>query len=321
MKKNNIKNSIILVTGGAGFIGSQLIESLLRLKPKKIYILDNLYRGKLSNIAQSLKNPRVVLHKGSITNGHKVDKLMSKADYCFHMASMTINSCLKYPKDAFNMMFRGTFNIAESATKYKIKKLIFSSSASIYGLAQHFPTPETDHPYDNRTFYGVGKLFGEGMLRSYHYSYGLNYVALRYFNVYGPRMDTKGKYTTVFINWLKNIKKNIQPIVLGDGSISMDLVFVSDVIKANIQAAVFDINDEVFNIGSGKETTLNELLRLMLVINNSKLKPKFLTAKLMNPVTRRKADITKAKKLLGWKPEVNLREGLKILSDWYFQKK
>lgn len=320
MKKNKITNASILVTGAAGFIGSHLVDRLLIFKPKRIYMLDNLSRGKLDNIKHSLNNSRLVFKKGTITNRKTVDSLMSEVDYCFHMASMSINTCRQYPNDAFNVMFRGTFNIADAATKYNIKKLIYSSSASVYGAAQDFPTPETNHPYDNKTLYGVGKLFGEGILKSYHYSYGLNYVALRYFNVYGPRMDTQGKYNAVFLKWLDRIKKNIQPIIYGDGSISMDLVYVGDVVEANIAALASNVNDEVFNVGYGTETSLKKLLLLMLTTNKSSLTPKFINIKSVNPVPRRKADISKANRLLHWQPKVKLEQGIEILSNWYLKK-
>ncbi len=321
MKKSKIKNSVILVTGGAGFIGSHLIDQLLIYKPKKIYLLDSLYRGKLKNIAHLMNHPTVEFVKGDIRNNSLVNRLMSRSDYCFHLASISINACASYPQKAFDVMLSGTFNIARSAVKYKVKKLIFSSSASIYGLAQHFPTPETDNPYNNQTFYGAAKLFSEQLLRSYHYMYGLPYVALRYFNVYGVRMDVKGRYTAVFIKWLDSIRNSNQPIVHGDGSTTMDFVYVTDVARANILALESDVTDEVFNIGTSQETSLKQLLELLLKINHANIKPKYIESKMVNPVQRRRAAIKKAEALIGFKPKIYLEEGLKLLCEWYSSKK
>ncbi|EKD94615.1 MAG: NAD-dependent epimerase/dehydratase [uncultured bacterium] len=318
---NKIAKATILVTGGAGFIGSHLIEQLLILKPKKIYILDNLYRGKIKNIAHLFSNPYIEFIKGDIRNASLVNRIMSKSDYCFHLASMSLNACAAYIKQAFDVMVSGTFNIIQSAQKYKIKKLIYSSSASIYGMADHYPTAETHHPYDNKTFYGAAKLFGEQLLRTYYYIYGLKYIALRYFNVYGVRMDTRGKYTAVFIKWLDCIKSGSQPTIYGNGLTTMDFIYVTDVVKANILALESNISDEIFNIGSGEETGLKKLLRLILKINHRpKQNPKYILTKIVNTVQRRQADISKAEKMLKFRPQVSLKEGLIRLCDWYFNK-
>lgn len=317
---NTLEGSTIFVTGGAGFIGSQLVKILNTHKPKKIYILDNLYRGKLKNLNALLPDPSIEVIKGDICNEHVVDRLMSKSDYCFHLAAMSLNACAAYPKQALDVMFGGTFNVIRSAAKHKIKKLIYSSSASIYGLAQHFPTPETDNPYDTKTFYGTGKLFGEQMLRTYHYTYGLDYVGLRYFNVYGVGMDTKGRYTAVFIKWLDCIKNSTQPSIYGNGSTTMDFIYVTDVVKANILALQSPATDVVLNIGSGKETSLKQLLELLLKINNSSIKPLYVSTKVVNPVPRRHADITQARKLIGFSPSLSLEEGLQLLNEWYLKK-
>ena len=196
--------------------------------------------------------------------------------------------------------------------------MIFSSSASIYGLATNFPTPESNSPYDNKTFYGAAKLFGEQILRSYNHMYGLNYIALRYFNVYGPRMDMKGKYTEVMIKWLDCILKGEKPIIYGNGSTTMDFIYVKDVARCNVLALLSDITDEVFNVGFSRETSLKELLELMLEINNSKIGYKLEPESKVNPVARRIADSKKVKKMLNFVPEVPLEAGIKFLSEWYF---
>lgn len=317
---NKVENATIFITGGAGFIGSYLVEELLPLKPKKIIILDNLIRGSFDNMKSFISNPIVEFVEGDIRDYELVDKLMAQADYLFHMAALRINACAANPEDGFDVMVKATFNVAQCAVKHKVKKVIYSSSASVYGLAQHFPTPETDNPFDNQTFYGGAKLFGEQLFRSYKFMYNLNYVALRYFNVYGPRMDTDGKYTEVMIKWLDCIRDNKNPLIYGDGSTSMDFVYVRDVAKANVAALLADVTDQAFNVGNNRETSLKQLLVLLLNANNSTLQPEHREDNTVNPVSRRLADIEKAEKLLGFKPTVTLEEGLKLLSAWYFQK-
>jgi UDP-glucose 4-epimerase len=315
-----ISGKSILVTGGAGFIGSYVAEQLLPHKPKKIIIIDNLIRGSLENMASFSNNPLVEFINGDIRDIAKLESCFKDIDYVFHMAALRINSCAANPEEGFDVMLKATFNLAQLCLKYKVKKVVYSSSASVYGLAQHFPTPESDNPYDNRTFYGGAKLWGEQLFRSYKFMYGLDYVALRYFNVYGPRMDTDGKYTEVMIKWLDCIRDNKQPLIFGDGSGSMDFVHVKDIAKANIAALVADCTDNAFNVGYGKETSLKELLELILKANNSKLEPKHMPENTVNPVSRRLADTSKAKKLLNYTATITLEEGLKELSEWYFKK-
>jgi UDP-glucose 4-epimerase len=317
---NKIKNSTILITGGAGFIGSYVVEELLQLEPKKIIIIDNLIRGSLENMTNFISNPVVQFIEGDIRETSLVEKCIAASDYVFHMAALRINACAANPREGFEVMLKSTFDIAELCVKHKIKKIIYSSSASVYGLAQHFPTPETDHPYDNQTFYGAAKMWGEQLFRSYKFMYGLDYVALRYFNAYGPRMDTDGKYTEVMIKWLDCIRDNKRPLIYGDGSTTMDFVYVKDIAKANIAALQADISDEVFNIGDGRETSLKELLKVLLSVNNSELQAEHRQENSINPVSRRLADITKAKQLLNFSPFISLEKGLAELSKWYFEK-
>ena len=218
-------------------------------------------------------------------------------------------------------MLKSTYQLAELCVKYKVKKVIYSSSASVYGLAQHFPTPETDNPYDNQTFYGGAKLWGEQLLRSYKFMYDLDYVALRYFNVYGPRMDTDGKYTEVMIRWLDCISESRPPLIYGDGNTTMDFVYVGDIAKANVAALLSNISDQVFNIGNCEETSLSKLLTILLKVNNSTLTPQYMEADTINPVSRRQANNDKAKRLLNFSPFMSLEDGLYELSQWYFKKK
>ncbi len=321
MTQNKVKGATILVTGGAGFIGSYVVEELLKYDPKKIIIIDNLIRGTHDNMRNFFNNPIVEFIEGDIRDTDLLEKCIEPCDFVFHMAALRINACAANPRDGFEVMIKATFELAELCVKHKIKKVIYSSSASVFGLAQHFPTPETDNPYDNQTFYGGAKLWGEQLFRSYKFMYSLDFAALRYFNAYGPRMDTDGKYTEVMIRWLDCIKDGKDPIIHGDGSTTMDFVYVRDIAKANVAALMADVTDENFNIGCGVETSLKELLVALLEVNNSNLTPVFLDVKTVNPVARRLADINKAKNLLQFEPNVALHEGLKELSEWYFEKK
>ena len=317
---NKMENSKILVTGGAGFIGSYVVELLLGYRPEKIIILDNLIRGSHENMINFKDNPLVQFREGDIRNNELLEDCIKDCDYVFHMAALRINSCVANPKEGFEVMLQSTFNLAELCVKHKIKKVVYSSSASIYGLAQNFPTPETDNPYNNQTFYGAAKMWGEQLFRSYKFMYGLDYVALRYFNAYGPRMDTDGKYTEVMIKWLDCIRDGKNPLIYGDGSTTMDFVYVKDIAQANIVAMISDITDEAFNIGNCEETSLMQLLDVLLTVNNSQLVPEYREENSVNPVSRRLADVEKAKKMLDFTPSISLSEGMKELSAWYFSK-
>jgi UDP-glucose 4-epimerase len=317
---NKVKGSTILVTGGAGFIGSYVIEQLIPLQPKKIIIIDNFIRGSQANMKSFIDNPIVELHEGDMRDTALVEKCIAGTDYVFHMAALRINACAANPRDGFDVMLKSTFEVAELCVKHKVKKVIYSSSASVYGLAQHFPTPETDNPYNNQTFYGTAKMWGEQLFRSYKFMYGLDYVALRYFNAYGPRMDTDGKYTEVMIKWLDCIRDGKSPLIYGDGSTTMDFVYVRDIAKANVAALQADVTDEAFNIGNCEETSLKGLLDVLLKVNDSTLEPAYRDESSVNPVSRRLADISKAQRLLDFTPTVSLEQGMKELSEWYFEK-
>lgn len=317
---NKVKDSVILVTGGAGFIGSYVVEELILLKPRKIIIIDNLIRGGYPNMKNFANNPVVEFHNADMRDLDLLEKCIAGTDYVFHMAALRINSCAANPREGFEVMLKSTFEVASLCVKHKVKKVIYSSSASVYGLAQHFPTPESDNPYNNQTFYGAAKMWGEQLFRSFKFMYGLDYVALRYFNAYGPRMDTDGKYTEVMIKWLDCIRDDKNPLIYGDGSTTMDFVYVKDIAKSNIAALQADITDEAFNIGNCEETSLKELLAVLLKVNDSHLTPEYRAENSINPVSRRLADISKAKDLLRFTPSISLEQGMKELSEWYFEK-
>ncbi|MDB5012124.1 MAG: NAD-dependent epimerase, partial [Daejeonella sp.] len=302
-------------------IGSYIIEELLKFEPAKIRIIDNLIRGSYENMKSFIDHPSVEFIEGDIRDTALLEKCISGMDYVFHLAALRINACAASPKEGFDVMLTATFELANLAVKHKIKKVIYSSSASVYGLAQHFPTSESDNPYNNQTFYGGAKVWGEQLFRNYKFMYGLDYVGLRYFNVYGPRMDTDGKYTEVMIRWIDCILHDKAPEIYGDGSTSMDFVYVGDVALANVAALLSDVSDEVFNVGTSRETSLKQLLEVLLELQESSLEPIYKAENSINPVSRRLADNSKAKKLLNFEPGVKLEHGLQELIKWYCSKK
>ncbi len=313
-----IDGSHLLVTGGCGLIGSTTIDLLLKdYSPARIVILDNLARGTLANVERALTDSRVSLVRGDIRDVDAVRAATRGSDAVIHMATLRITACAAEPREALAVMCDGSFNVLEAARAEGVKKVVAASSASVYGMAEQFPTPETHHPYRNRTWYGTTKIMLEGLLRSFNDMYGLPYVALRYFNVYGPRMDIHGQYTEVMIRWMERIAAGQPPLILGDGTQTMDFVYVDDVARANILALTSDADDEVFNVGSATETSLNELAGVLLRTMDSGLRPEYRPERKVNPVPRRLADITKAEERLGFKAQVSLPEGLRRLVDWW----
>jgi UDP-glucose 4-epimerase len=313
-----IDGSRILVTGGCGLIGSTTIDILLRdHAPEQIVILDNLERGTLRNVEHALQDPRVTLVRGDIRDVPTVQKTTKGMDAVIHMATRRITACAAEPRAALEVMCDGSFNVLEAAQNHGVKKFVTASSASIYGLADTFPTREDHHPYNNRTWYGASKIMLEGLLRSFNDMYGLPYTALRYFNVYGPRMDVHGKYTEVLIRWMERIAAGQAPLIFGDGNQTMDFVYIDDVARSNVLALQSDLQDDVFNVASGVETSLNDLAYALLRVMGSNLKPEYGPERKVNPVSRRLADTSKAKQLLGFEATVGLDEGLTRLVDWW----
>jgi UDP-glucose 4-epimerase len=307
----------ILVTGGAGTIGSTLVDQLVEAGAAEIVVLDNLVRGRRANLAWALESGPVELVEGDINDRGLVGDLTAGRDLVFHLAALRITQCAEQPRLALESLVDGTFTVIEAAVAAGVKKVIASSSASVYGLAESFPTTERHHPYNNDTFYGAAKAFNEGMLRSFHAMSGLDYVALRYFNVYGPRMDIHGLYTEVLIRWMERIVRGEPPLIFGDGQQTMDFVHVHDIARANILAARADVTDAVYNIASATETSLLDLARALLTAMDSDGKPEFAPARAVNGVTRRLADISAAARDLDWRPEIGLDEGLRGLVKWW----
>ncbi len=314
----DIRDANILVTGGCGLIGSTTIDLLLRdSSPGRIVILDDLSRGTLTNVEKSLQDPRVSLIRGDIRDAETVKAATQGMDAVIHMAALRITACAADPRQAQGVMCDGSFNVVEAAHLAGVKKVVAASSASIYGLAESFPTREDHHPYNNRTWYGASKIMLEGLLRSYNDMYGLPYAALRYFNVYGPRMDIYGKYTEVLIRWMERIASGQPPLILGDGRQTMDFVYIEDVARSNILALQSDASDEVFNVASGQETSLNDLATALLKVMGSNLKPEYGPERTVNSVSRRLADISKAERMLGFRTSIGLEEGLAQLVSWW----
>jgi UDP-glucose 4-epimerase len=309
----------ILVTGGAGTIGSALVDQLVEAGAAQIVVLDNLARGRRENLAaaQAAAGDRVRLVVGDINDRVQVNDLMAGTDLVFHLAALRITQCAENPRLALESLVDGTFTIIEAAVEAGVRKIVASSSASMYGLAESFPTTERHHPYNNDTFYGAAKAFNEGMLRSFHAMNGLDYVALRYFNVYGPRMDAYGVYTEVLIRWMQRINQGEPPLILGDGKQTMDFVHVHDIARANVLAARSAATDAVYNIASGVETSLLELAAAMVAAMDADLEPEFGPARKVNNVSRRLADISAAAADLGWQPRIGLDEGLRGLVTWW----
>ncbi|MFG1871194.1 NAD-dependent epimerase/dehydratase family protein [Micromonospora arborensis] len=313
----SVKNARALVTGGAGTIGSHVVDLLVRGGASEVVVLDNLVRGRRENLTWALRDDRVTVVEGDIRDVDLVRDVTRGKDLVFHLAAIRITQCAEEPRLANEVLVDGTFNVLEAAAAEGVRKVVASSSASVYGLAEEFPTNERHHPYNNDTFYGAAKAFNEAMLRSFHGMYGLDYVALRYFNVYGQRMDVHGLYTEVLIRWMERIDAGLPPLILGDGTQTMDFVDVVDIARANILAAESPHTDEVFNIASGVETSLEELARTLLSVMKSDRTPEYGPARKVNGVTRRLADTSAAAQALGFRAEIGLREGLEGLVEWW----
>ncbi|MER6565474.1 NAD-dependent epimerase/dehydratase family protein [Streptomyces sp. NPDC001093] len=315
---SSVRGKKILVTGGAGTIGSNLVDLLAEGGAREIVVLDNLVRGRRANLARALPSGVVDIVEGDVRDAATVRKVTEGSDLVFHLAAIRITQCAEEPRLANEVLVDGTFNVLEAAAEAGVAKVIASSSASVYGMAETFPTTERHHPYNNDTFYGAAKAFNEGMLRSFHAMYGLDYVALRYFNVYGPRMDIHGLYTEVLIRWMERIEAGEPPLILGDGTQTMDFVDVRDIARANVLAAESDLTDEVFNIASGTETSLKELAEgLLEAMGAQGLEPVHGPARAVNGVTRRLADTTQAAERLGFTARIDLRTGLRDLVEWW----
>jgi UDP-glucose 4-epimerase len=307
----------VLVTGGAGMIGSAIVDQLLHHDIDQIVVIDNFVRGRRANLSGALETGRVAVLDRDVADRSALADALADVEIVFHQAALRITQCAAEPRLAMQVLIDGTFNVLEAAVMAGVRRVVAASSASAYGLAAAFPTSELHHPYANRTLYGAAKVFNEGLLRSFNEMYGIEYVALRYFNVYGPRMDIHGAYTEALIRWMQRIDAGQPPLIFGDGTQTVDLVYVDDVARANVLGAETGVDDEVLNVGSGTETSLNELAHALLSAMGSDLCPEHTAERAVNSVPRRLADTRRARELLGFEAEVSLDQGLRRLVEWW----
>ena len=321
----NLEGARVLVIGGAGFIGSHVVKELLKEPVKEVIIYDNFTRGKMENIEESLKDKRCYIfpYGGDIRDIDVLDKAMEGIDYVFHLAAMWLLHCKDFPRTAFEVNIYGTFNVLEACVRHRVKKLIYSSSASVYGDALEVPMTE-EHPFNNRYFYGATKIAGEAMCTAFNDRYGLSVIGLRYANVYGPHQDQRGVYTGVIPTILNRIDSGEPIVINGDGSQAYDFIYVEDVARANICALKSNVNFGFYNVGTGVQTSIKELVNLIMKLTGAKnriiYKPyppddarQFVKNRVLSP--------EKAEREIGFKYKYSLEEGLKKLIEWRKRKK
>lgn len=317
----DIKGKRLLVIGGAGFIGSHTVDALINEDVREICIFDNFTRGREENIKDVLKDPRVRVfeHGGDILHRDILDKAVRGMDGVFHFAALWLLHCHDYPRSAFEVNISGTFNVLEAVINNGVRRLVYSSSASVYGDALEEPMTE-DHPYNNTNFYGATKIAGEHMCRSLYHRFkdtekAFDYVGLRYMNVYGPRQDYKGAYIAVIMKMLDRLDQGLPPIVYGDGSQSYDFIFVKDCGKANVCAMKSDATDSFYNVGCGEKTSILELGELLIKLKGADLKIQYEPAG-STFVKNRVGSTEKALREIRFEAGMSLEEGLKQLIEW-----
>jgi UDP-glucose 4-epimerase len=307
----------VLVTGGAGLVGSTIVDQLVPLGVNEIRVLDLGDHQQVANLDAARGGGPVVFVEGDVRERATVDDVMRGVDVVFHQAAIRITRCAEEPRLAHEVLVDGTFNVAEAAAREQVAKVVVASSASVYGEASEYPTTEDAPPFANRTLYGAAKNFNEALFRSFHEMYGLDYIALRYFNVYGPRMNVHGPHTEVLIRWMERIDSGEPPLIFGDGAQTMDCVYVDDVAAANVLAAQGGATDVVCNVASGTETTLDELAKLLIRVMGAALEPVYGPERTVNAVPRRLGSTHLAHELLGFEAKVPLEEGLRRLVSWW----
>ena len=313
----DVRGTRVVVVGGAGLIGSHVVDRLTREDVKEIVVYDNFTRGTIGNLDQALLDPRVKVFElgGDILHTDILQASFEQTDVVFHLAALWLLHCHEFPQSAFEVNIRGTFNVLEACRLKGVKKLVYSSSASVYGDALEIPMTE-DHPYNNRTFYGATKIAGEHMARAYHQRYGLDYVALRYMNIYGPRQDYMGAYVAVVMKILDRIDRGEPPVVYGDGSQSYDFIYVEDAAECNVLAARSSATDRFYNVGAGVSTTIREICEMLLRLTGSehlgiRYEPAGQTF-----VSRRLGSTEAAERDFGFRAETPVETGLRRLIDW-----
>jgi UDP-glucose 4-epimerase len=317
---HSLKDSTVLVTGGAGLIGSHIVDQLIDAGAGEIRVLDNLVRGRMDNLAEAMSRRPIKFIQADVRDRDAVRDAVAGCDCVFHQAAIRITLCAEKPRECMDVLVMGTFNVFEACAQAKVKKVVYASSASVYGAADTFPTDEKHHPYNNRTLYGAAKLMDEGVARHFHDHDGLPSVGLRYFNVFGPRMDVTGAYTEVFIRWMECVDRGTRPHIHGDGSTTMDLIYVGDVARANVLAMTAPVADRVYNVASGTETSLLDLWNAIQdVIGAHHVEPEFHPARKVNLAARRLADTRAALEDLGFSAQMPMHEGLRRLNAWRCQ--
>ena len=309
-----LENSRILVIGGAGFVGSHVVDQLLDEPVREVVVLDDFVRGTRQNLSAAASDERVSIVEGSLLDTDLLAELMAGTDYVFHLAALWLYECVHEPRSAVEVNIVGTFNVIEAAQAAGVKKVVFSSSASVYGDALETPMTE-EHPFNNRTTYGATKIAGEQLFRAFNEQHGLDYVGLRYMNVYGPRMDYKGTYVSVIMKVLDKIEAGEPPQIFGDGSQAYDFVHVSDVARANILALKSDASDVNLNVGTGVKTTIKQLVDALLEITGSDLAPEYLPQEEMF-VTHRVGSTELAENLTGFRAKIPYLDGLRSVVEW-----
>jgi UDP-glucose 4-epimerase len=310
---HELAGSRVLVTGGAGFIGSHVVELLLAEDVAKVMVLDNFVRGSRRNLERVAGDSRLTVVDGTIEDVDLLAQATDGQDYVFHLAALWLHECVNEPRRAIEVNVLGTFNVVEAAVAAGVRKLVYSSSASVYGDAVEIPMTES-HPFNNRTLYGATKIAGEQFTRAFHEQHGLDWVGLRYMNVYGPRMDDRGAYVSVIVKVLDRIALGEAPVIFGDGSQAYDFVHVGDVARANLLALTTNATDVELNIGSGVQTTIKELVERLLELTDSDVEPEYRDEQMF--VKNRVGSTEKAERLLGFRAEIGLDDGLRSTIRW-----
>ncbi len=307
----------ILITGGAGLVGSNLAYQLAKNKKNKIVLLDNFDRGIINNIEPLINLSNVQLVQVDIRDKHSMKNIVLTTDVIYHLAALRVTLCANNPQLAFEVMAEGSFNLFKYAAESGVKKVILASTAMVYGSTDVEYINEQHHTNTDYSFYGILKNFNEGMLRSFYQTHDLNYLALRFFNIYGPKMSISGDHMEVIPKWMEMIHENKSPQIFGDGSDALDFVYIDDLVAGLVLASESSVTDSTINLGSGKATSLSKLLTTMLKVMNSDVLPEFKPARTVGKTKRKVADISKAKELLGYQPQVTLEEGLEKFYSWW----
>jgi len=307
----------VLVTGGAGLVGSTIVDQLGATDVAEVVVLDDFSRGTLRNLAEVDLGARLTIVEGDIRDRTAVQRVTEGIDVVFHQAAIRITQCAEDPRLAVDVLVNGAFTVFEAAIRAGVRRVVAASSASVYGQAEVIPTDEDHHPWANDTIYGAAKAFDEGMLRALHRTQGLDYVALRYFNVYGPRMDTHGVYTEVLVRWMERIEAGLAPVIHGAGDQTMDFVHVADVARANLLAATAPVTDRTFNVGTGTATSLLELAEALCTAMGADVAPEHTGGRAHVAVAHRRAETRRARDELGFTSAISLAEGLEDLVRWW----